>query len=330
MKLPRRTFLHLVAGAAALPAMPNIARAQAYPTRPITLIVPFAAGGANDVFARVVAEHMSRTLGQSMVIENVPGAGGTTGTIRNMRANPNGYTIQIGHMGTHAAAVSLYPNLAYRPDVDFAPIGATAISIGFIVARKDFPAKNLNEFVAHLKANAGSLNMAHGGVGSASYLYGSMLNRIVGANPTLVPFNGNGPALNAMIGGQVDYMYCGVSEAGQQVLAGLLKSYGVAGPERNAAVPDVPTTREAGLPEFQALTWFGLFAPKATPQPILDRLTQALDMALDDQNVRKRMTEVGAEVPAKAIRGQQHLAELVKADIARWMPIIKGAVAKAE
>jgi tripartite-type tricarboxylate transporter receptor subunit TctC len=148
---------------------------------------------------------------------------------------------------------------------------------------------------------------------------------MIGANPTLVPFNGNGPALNAMVGGQVDYMYAGVSEAGQLVLSGLLKSYGVAGLERNPALPDVPTTTEAGLPEFQALNWFGLFAPKATPRPILDRLTEALDKALDHQNVRKRLLEVGAGIPDKARRGQQQLGDLVRADIDRWMPIIRGA-----
>jgi tripartite-type tricarboxylate transporter receptor subunit TctC len=330
VKLPRRKFLHLAAGAAAVPVVSRIARAQAYPSRPITMIVPFAAGGANDVFARIIAEHMSRTLGQAIVIENVPGAGGTAGSIRNMRANPNGYTIQIGHTGTHASAVSFYPNLAYRPDIDFAFIGVAAISIGMIVARKDFPPKDLNEFVAYLRANADRLNMAHGGVGAASYLFGSLLNRIVGAKPTLVPFNGNGPALNAMIGGQVDYMYAGVAEVVQQVRSGLLKAYGVAGLERNPTLPDVPTTSEAGLSQFQALNWFGLFAPKTTPQPVLDMLTDALDKALDDEKVRSRLSDLGAGIPAKGSRGQQELAELVKADIPRWMELIKGSTAKAE
>src|SRR5437667_4707500 len=165
MKLPRRRFLHLAAGAAALPAVSHIAWAQAYPTRPVTMIVPFAAGGPTDVAARIVSEHMSRTLGQRLVVENVVGAGGTTGSLRAMRANPDGYTIQMGHMGTHAISVSLYPNLAYKPDADFEPIGVVVQQPILITARKDFPATDIKEFIAYVKANSEKLNMAHTGVG---------------------------------------------------------------------------------------------------------------------------------------------------------------------
>jgi tripartite-type tricarboxylate transporter receptor subunit TctC len=208
MKLPhRRHFLHLAAGATALPAVSRIARAQTYPARSVTMIVPFAAGGPTDVAARVVGEHMSRTLGQQFVVENVVGAGGTVGSLRTMRANPDGYTIQMGHMGTHAISVSLYPNLAYKPDADFEPIGIVVEQPILITARKDFPAKDINEFVAYVKANAEKLNMAHTGVGSLSFTYALVLNSALGVKPTMVPYGGNAPAMAALLGGQVDYLW---------------------------------------------------------------------------------------------------------------------------
>ena len=200
--LPRRQFLHLAAGAVALPAVTRIARAQSYPARTITMIVPFAAGGGTDVAARIIAAHMSQTLGQQIIVENVPGAGGTVGSIRTMRSNPDGYTIEMGHMGTHAVSVSLYPNLAYKPDIDFDPIGMVVELPELIVARKDFPPKDLKEFIAYVKANAEKLNMGHAGVGSNAFNFGLVLNSLLGAKPTLVPFNGTGPAANALVGGQ--------------------------------------------------------------------------------------------------------------------------------
>jgi len=325
MKPPRRQFLQLVAGAAAVAAAPRIARAQAYPTRTVTIIVPFAPGGGTDVSARVVGEHMSRTLGQQFAVENFPGAGGTTGSIRAMRATPDGYTIEIGHIGTHAVSVWLYPQLAYKPDVDFEPIGLAMETPLVIVARKDFPPRNLEEFVAYVKANSEKLNMAHAGVGSILYSFGLMLNSILGVRPTLVPFNGGGPATNALLGGQVDYMCGATVDVGSHVQAGMLKAYAIAADERSPALPNVPTTKEAGLPEFKAMPWFAMFAPKGTPRPIMDKLSDALDKALDDQNVRRRFSDLGGYVPEKARRGQQALATLVKDDIARWGLIIKTA-----
>jgi tripartite-type tricarboxylate transporter receptor subunit TctC len=330
MKFPRRQFLHLAAGAAALPAVSRVAWAQSYPIRPVTIIVPFAAGGGTDVAARIVGEHMSRTLGQQFIIENLAGAGGTTGSIRAMRATPDGHTIQMGHMGTHGVSVSLYPNLAYKPDADFEPIGVAAELPQLIIARKDFPARDLKEFVAYVKANAEKLNMAHAGVGSNTFSFGLMLNSVLGVKPTLVPFNGAGPAANALVGGQVDYMINGIPELGQQILSGTVKAYAIGTSERNAALPDVPTSKEAGLPEFEASPWFALFAPKRTPRPILDTLSDALDRALDDPNVRKRLLDIGSDIPTKGKRGQQPLAALVKNEIARWIPIIKAANVKAE
>ena len=313
--------LGLLSGMAASPAA-----AQAdYPRRPITLIVPFAAGGPTDVISRIAAEHMSRTLGQPIIIENIVGAGGTTATTRAMRAAPDGYTIEMGHMGTHAASVALYPNLAYKPDVDFAPIGLVAGTPVLILARNDFPPKDLKEFTAHVKANADKLNMAHAGVGSVSFTTCLLLNSILGVKPTSIPFNGTGPALTALIAGQVDYMCDQIVNVVQQINAGQIKAYAIGTAERNPALPNIPTTKEAGLPEFQAQAWNALFAPKGTPQPVLDKLTDALDKALDDEQTRKRLLELGSVLPDKAGRGQQALAALVKSEIARWTPVIKAA-----
>ena len=302
------------------------ATAQVYPSRPITMIVPFAAGGGLDVDARIVSEHMSRTLGQRIVIENIAGAGGTTGSTRAMRANPDGYTIEMGHMGTHATAVALYPNLAYKPDIDFAPIGLVSLEPEMIVARKDFPAKDLEEFVTYVKANAQKLNVAHSGVGSIQFTCGLVFNSIIGVKPTLVPFSNNAQAMNAMFGGQVDYI-CdgGIGVSVPYVLSGTIKAYAIAAERRSPILPNVPTSKEAGLPEFQVWGWDALFAPKGTPKPILDKLTAALDKALDDDNSRKRLLDLGSAIPDKASRGQQELAALVKNEIARWTPIIKAA-----
>src|SRR6516164_4789062 len=305
MKLARRQFLELLAGVTTLSARPGIARAKASPTRAITIIVPFAPGGGTDVSARVVGEYMSSTLRQQFVVENFPGAGGTTGTIRAMRASPDGYTIEMGHIGTHAVSVWLYPQLAYKPDVDFEPIGLAMETPLVIVARKDFPPRNLEEFVAYVKANSEKLNMAHAGVGSILYSFGLMFNSILGVKPTLVPFNGGGPVTTALLSGQVDYTCGAITDVGHQVQSGALKAYAIAADERSAILPNVPTTKEAGLPEFKAMPWFALFAPKGTQQPILDKLSDALDKALDDQHVRRRFSDLGGIVPDKARRGQQ-------------------------
>ena len=302
-----------IAVVAALGFAAGTAAAQTdYPRRAITLIVPFAAGGPTDVISRIIGDHMTRTLGQPIIIENMVGAGGTTASTRAARATPDGYTIEMGHMGTHAASVALYPNLAYRPDVDFAPIGLVAGTPVLILAKKDFPPKDLKEFVPYVKSNVDSLNMAHAGVGSVSYTTCLLLNSILGVKPASIPFNGTGPALTALIAGQVDYMCDQIVNVVQQIQGGQIKGYAVATPERSPALPNVPTTKEAGLAEFQAQAWNGLFAPKDTPQPILDKLTDALDKALDDENTRRRLLELGSVLPGKAERTQKALAALVK------------------
>ena len=323
MKRPRRQFLKLAAGAIALPALSRIARAQAYPARPVTVIVPFAAGGATDVVGRIITDYLSRALGQQFVIENVPGAGGTTGSTRAMRATPDGYTIQVGQMGTHAASVGFYPNLAYRPDVDFDPIGMIAGLPIVLTARKDFPPNDLKEFIRYVQANVATVNVAHAGVGSITHTTVLLLHSLLGVNPTLVPFNGAAPAMNALFGGQVDYISNAIPDSVQPVVSGLAKGYAISTPERSPSLPNVPTTKEAGLPAFDASAWNALFAPKGTPKEILDKLSDALDKALDDDGVRKRLLDIGCDIPGKTRRGQQALAVLVKSEIARWTPIIK-------
>jgi tripartite-type tricarboxylate transporter receptor subunit TctC len=242
-----------------------------------------------------------------------------------MRAAPDGYTIVMGHMGTHAAAVALYPNLAYNPASDFVPIGMAAGTPVLILAKKDFPAKDLREFTVHVKQNVASLNMAHAGVGSVSHVTCLLLNSILAVKPTAVPFNGTGPAMNALVGGQVDYMCDQIVNVVPQVNGGTIKAYAIGTPERNPALPNVPTSKEAGLPEFQASAWNALFAPKGTPQPIGDKLSAALDKALSDEATRKRLLELGSDIPEGPRRGPQALAALVKSEIDKWTPVIKAS-----
>jgi len=323
----RRTFVAILAALGltwgALPA-----GAQDYPNRPITLIVPFAAGGPTDVIARIVGDHMSKTLGQTLVIENVVGAGGTTGTTRAKRAAPDGYTIIMGHMGTHAAAPALYPNLAYNPETDFEPIGLVAGTPILIVTRKDFPAKDLKEFVDYVKANESKMNAAHAGVGSVSYTTCTLLNSIMKVKPTAVPFNGTGPALNALLGGQVDYMCDQIVNLVSQIEGGAIKAVAIATPNRNPVLPNIPTTKEGGLAEYEVSAWNALFAPKGTPQPIVDKLTDALDKALNDETTRKRLLELGSDIPDAPRRGQKAMGDLVKSEVARWTPVLKAAQAQ--
>jgi tripartite-type tricarboxylate transporter receptor subunit TctC len=314
-----------LAGFAAVAALSAPVQAQTYPARPITMIVPFAAGGPTDIVARIVSDHMSKTLGQQIVIENVVGAGGTTGATRAMRAAPDGYTVIMGHMGTHAAAVPLYPKLAYHPLKNFETVGLAAGTPVLIVAKKDFPAKDLKEFAAYVKANADKVNAAHAGVGSVSFTSCLLLNSVLNVKPTAIPFQGTGPALNALLGGQVDYMCDQIVNLVPQIKAGNIKAYGIGTPERNPALPDVPTTKEAGLPEFDVSAWNAIFAPKGTPKEALDKLSDALSKALDDEGVRKRLLDLGSDIPGPDRRGQAALNKLVDSEINRWTPVIKAS-----
>ena len=298
-------------------------QAQTYPTRSITMIVPFAAGGPTDVISRIVTAHMAQTLGQTIIIENVVGAGGTTATTRASRAANDGYTLITGHMGTHAASVPLYPKLAYHPETNFEPVALLAGTPILILARKDFPPKDLKEFITYVKANAEKVNAAHAGVGSVSHVSCQLLELILAVKPISVPFNGTGPAMNALVGGQVDYMCDQIVNAVPQVNGGTIKAYAVATAERNPSLPNVPTTTEAGLPAFQAQAWNAIFAPKGTPADVVAKLNAAVVKALDDENVRKRLLDLGSVIPAAADRTPAALGTLVKSEIAKWTPVLK-------
>jgi tripartite-type tricarboxylate transporter receptor subunit TctC len=322
-----RRLTGLLAGLFALAAVP--APAQDYPTRPVTVIVPFAAGGPTDVIARIMTDNMSKSLGQTFVIENVVGAGGTTGITRAKRARNDGYTIAMGHLGTQAAAPALYPNLQYDPVNDFEPIGLAAGTPILILAKKDLPPKDLKEFAAYAKQNASKINFAHAGVGSVSFTTCLLLNHLLGIKPTSIPYQGTGPSMNALVGGQVDAMCDQIVNAVPQIKGGTIKAYAIATEERNPELPDVPTTKEAGLPEYQASAWNALIAPKGTPKAIVDKLSDALSKALDDEATRKRLLELGSDIPGKDRRGGPPLAALVKSEIAKWGPVIKAAGATA-
>jgi tripartite-type tricarboxylate transporter receptor subunit TctC len=304
------------------------AQAQSYPARPVTVIVPFAAGGPADITGRIAADQFSKILGQQFVVENVGGAGGTTGATRAARAAPDGYTLLLGHLGTHAASVALTANLAYNPETDFEPVGLVGEQPELLVTRKDLPPSTLREFVTYAKANESKLNMAHAGVGSVSYTGCLLLNAAIGIKPTLVPFTGTAPVMNALLGGQVDYVCDPILGPLPHVRAGTLKALAITSEKRHPALPDVPTSAEGGLPQFNITVFFGVFAPKGTPKEVVDRLVAALDKGLDDETARKRLTDLGASIPDKNRRGPQPLAAIVKTEIARLTPILKAASAK--
>ncbi|MDQ8727852.1 tripartite tricarboxylate transporter substrate-binding protein [Bradyrhizobium sp. LHD-71] len=304
-----------------LSAVPALA--QDYPTRAITIIVPFAAGGPTDVVTRLVSEHMSKTLGQPIVVENVVGAGGTTGATRAARATNDGYTLIMGHVGTHAASVALYPKLAYDPRTDFEPIALINGAAIVVAAKKDLPPKDFKEFVAYLKANEAKLNQAHAGVGAVSYITCELLNGIVGIKPVGVPFQGTGPAMNALVAGQVDYMCDQITNVVPQVNGGTIKAYAVAIPERSASLPDTPTSAEGGLPSYQASAWNALFAPKGTPKAIVEKLNAAAAKALDDEKVIARMKELGNDIPKPEQRKSEALGKLVKDEVEKWGKFLK-------
>jgi tripartite-type tricarboxylate transporter receptor subunit TctC len=321
-----RRFLAVLAVAAAS-AFPSTSRA-AYPDRPITMVVPFAAGGPTDVVARIVGEHMSRTLGQQIVVENVAGAGGTTGSQRVAQAPPDGYTIEMGHMGTHGAAPAAYPDIKYDPLKDFEPVGLAAGTPILVVAKKDFPAKDLKEFVDYVKKNSEKLNEAHAGTGSVSFTTCTLFNSLAGAKPTRVAYRGTGPALNDLVAGQVDYMCDQIVNLVPQIQAGTIKAYAVAMAERSPALPEVPTTKEAGMPEFQVTAWNAIFAPKGTSKEIVTKLNGALVKALADEGTRKRLLDLGADLSNKEAVSPEGLRKLVQSEIARWNKVLKMASAE--
>lgn len=309
--------------------LPFAAHAQTYPSRTITVIVPFPAGGPSDVVARIVVEHMAKTLGQPMVVENVAGAGGTIGSARVAVAPADGYTLLAGSMGSHVSAPVLSPNVKYDSARDFEAIGFMVDAPAVIVARKDFPAKDLREFLEHLKKNGDTVNQAHGGIGSSSHMACLLFTSEAGVKPTTVAYRGVNLAISDLLGGRVDFYCEQVVSVAQYIAAGTIKAYAVTGAERLAALPDVPTVREAGL-NYQMSIWAGIFAPKNTPKETIDKLAAELDKALDDPAVKKRLSDLGGSVPTKDKRTPAKFASFVKAEITRWSPILKAANVEAK
>jgi tripartite-type tricarboxylate transporter receptor subunit TctC len=320
----------LAMAAAAMMAIAGLsgARAQDYPARPVTVIVPFAAGGPADITGRIVADIFSRHLGQKFIVENVGGAGGTTGALRAARAAADGYTILSGHLGTNALAPAFYSNLGYDPQKDFEPIGLTAEYPELLVARKDFPANNLKEFIAYAKSNPDKLNVGHAGLGSVSYIGCLLLHAALGIKPTMIPFTGTAPVLNAMLAGQIDYECDPVLGTLSQVQAGNVKALAIAARKRSPLLPDVATSHEQGLPEFDIAPFYAMFVPTGTPQAVVEKLADALSKGLNEEAVRKRLADLGADSIEEGRRGPKALADLVKSEAARLIPILRAAAEK--
>ena len=329
MKLPRRQFLHLAAGAAALPVVSRLACAQTYPTQPITVVVPFAAGGSTDVAARILSERMRSSLGQPVIIENVAGANGSTGVGRVARAPPDGYTLVIGIWNTHVANGALY-TLPYNVLDDFEPISLIATQPYLIVAKKTLPANDLQGLIAWLKANSHKASQGHAGVGGGSHVAGALFQAQTGTHFQFVPYRGGGPALQDLLAGQIDIMIDPPANSLEQVRSGNIKAYAVTAKTRLASAPDIPTVDEAGLPGFYMSLWQALFAPKGTPKDIIVKLNAASMEALADSTVRSRLDDLGQEIYPRDQQTPKALRIFQKAEIDKWWPIIKAAGIKAE
>jgi tripartite-type tricarboxylate transporter receptor subunit TctC len=315
-------LLPLIACLVSLGVLP--AFAQQYPTKPITLIVPFAAGGPTDTVGRLLAKAMGDQLKQQIIVENVAGAGGTIGAARVARAAGDGYTIFLHHIGM-ATAPALYRKLAYDPIKDFEPIGLVTDVPMTLVAKKDFPAKNLKEAIAYTKANKTKVTLGNAGLGAASHLCGLLFLSAIETDLTTVPYKGTGPAMNDLLGGQIDLMCDQTTNTTSQIKADKIKVYGVSTKKRVPSLPNVPTLQEAGLPNFEVAVWHGLYAPKNTPKPVLDKLATALRTALKDPTVKQRFNELGTEPESDDRAQPEALRAHLKAEIEKWGPVIKNA-----
>ena len=300
------------------------AHAQQYPAKVITIIVPFAAGGPSDTIARLTAQSMGTALKATMIVENVPGAGGTIGAARLTQAKADGYTLFIHHIG-HATAPALYRKLSYDAMRDFDPVGLINDGAMTFVARKDFPAKDLKELLAYVAANKDKVNMANAGVGSASHLCGMLFMSAIKTDLTTIPYKGTGPAMNDLLGGQVDFMCDQTTNTTSHIKAGKVKVYGVTTPKRIGSMPEVPTMNEAGLPNFTVSVWHALYAPKGTPKAIVDQLSKALQEALKDPTLKQRFADLGSEPVSQERATPEALRVQLKSEIEKWGPIIKAA-----
>jgi tripartite-type tricarboxylate transporter receptor subunit TctC len=310
-------LLNVAAALAVLAVSPASAQAQDFPKRAITMIVPFAAGGTSDVIARAVAEQMAVALGQPVILENVAGAGGSTALARAARAEPDGYTIAIGNAGTSAATYTIYPKLPFTPD-SFVPIAMVAKTFGIVAMRKDFPATTLQEFIAYAKANPGKVNLGHAGVGSSNYLICKSFVQAAAVDVTLVGYRGAAPALTDAIGGQIDGVCDAAASVSQAIDDKLVKGIVVGSTVRLASLPNLPTSAEAGLPEFEAQGWNGLFAPKGTPPEIIAKLNAAARKSVESDLVKKRFADLSTVAPDADEHTPEVLQQLVTRDVAKY------------
>ena len=323
MNLLRRTLLLGILGCAGATAS-SVALAQAYPAQPITLVVPFAEGGPTDLVGRTIAIAMSKSLGQTVVVENKLGAGGTIAANYVAKAAPDGYTLLIHHTGM-ATAPALYRRLPFNPLTDYDYVGQVLDVPMTLLARKDLPPNNFAELAAYVKANAKTVNLASAGVGAVSRLCGMLLQRALGVDLTTVPFQGTAPALNALLGGQVDILCDQTTQTLSHIKGGTVKLYGVTTRERIQALPDTPSLNEAGLKDFEVKVWHGIYAPKGTPSAVIEKLNVALRTALKDPMVIARMTDLAAEIVPESKQTPDGLRVLLKQEIDRWGPIIRTA-----
>ena len=318
----------IFAGLAAL-MLGGAAQAQGYPSRPITIVVPFAAGGPTDAIARAISERMRVALGQSIIIENVTGAGGSIGVGRAVRAAPDGYTLSLGHTGTHVVNGAIYP-LQYDLLNDFEPVALIASNPMMLVTKNDVPPKTLRELIDWLKANPGKVAVGTAGVGSASHFSGVYFQNLIKTQFNFVPYRGTGPALQDLVAGQIDMIVDQASNALTQAQAGKIRAYAISDTKRLASAPDIPTADEAGLAGFHISLWSALWVPKGTPKDVIAKLNAAVMDALADPAVSKRLADVGLEIPPREQQTPQALGAYQKAEIEKWWPIIKAANIRAE
>jgi tripartite-type tricarboxylate transporter receptor subunit TctC len=300
------------------------AAAQGFPTKPLTMIIPFAAGGPTDVLGRVVAQRMGEILGQQVIVENIGGAGGMTGSKRVADASPDGYTFVLGTVGTHAQGQSLYKKPLYNAVTDFTPVALLAEVPIVLVTRKDLPVSNLGEFIAYAKANQAKMQYGSAGAGSATHLGCVLLNHVIGVDITHVPYRGTGPAMGDLQGGRIDYLCEIVTTAKPQIDGGTVKAIAIMTKERSKALPNVPTALEQGT-ELEAYTWNAIFLPKGAPQPVVKKLNDAAVETIKTPAVRERLEGIGAQLVSDDRATREFLAEFVKSEIAKWAGPIKAS-----